>query len=122
MPVVVLGGTGYVGRPLIERLLARGHEVTALARPASRERVPAGARVVAGSALSADDVAGALSDGCSLVLLVGTPHPSPAKAKQFREVDLVAARSAAEAASRFGRVAHIVYRRTSKCVLQASGC
>lgn len=107
--VVVTGGTGYVGRPLIDRLLSRGHQVTALARAESQARVPSGARVVAGSALSADAVAGALSDGCSLVLLVGTPHPSPAKAKQFQEVDLVAARSAAEAARRFGRVAHIVY-------------
>jgi uncharacterized protein YbjT (DUF2867 family) len=51
----------------------------------------------------------ALSDGCTLVLLVGTPHPSPAKAKQFREVDLVAAQAAAEAVTRFGRVGHIVY-------------
>jgi uncharacterized protein YbjT (DUF2867 family) len=44
-----------------------------------------------------------------LVLLVGTPHPSPAKAKEFREVDLVAAQAAAEAARRFARLAHIVY-------------
>jgi uncharacterized protein YbjT (DUF2867 family) len=107
--VVVTGGTGYVGRPLIERLLARGHEVTALVRPQSRARVPSGARTVDGSALSADEVAGALSVDCSLVLLVGTPHPRPSKAKQFREVDLVAAQAAAEAATRFRRVAHIVY-------------
>jgi uncharacterized protein YbjT (DUF2867 family) len=107
--VVVTGGTGYVGRPLIERLLSRGHEVTALARAESRDRVPRGARIVEGSALAAGDVMRALSDACSLVLLVGTPHPSPAKAKQFREVDLVAAQAAAEAATRFGRVARIVY-------------
>jgi uncharacterized protein YbjT (DUF2867 family) len=107
--IVVTGGTGYVGRPLIEQLIARGHEVTALARPQSHARVPSGARIVDGSALSADDVVRALSDGCVLVLLVGTPHPSPAKAKQFREVDLVAAQAAAEAATRFQRVGHIVY-------------
>ena len=107
--VVVLGGTGYVGRPLIEQLLSRGHQVTALARAESRARVPSGATVVEGSALSADDVVRSFSADCTLVLLVGTPHPSPRKAKEFREVDLVAARAAAEAAARFARLAHIVY-------------
>jgi uncharacterized protein YbjT (DUF2867 family) len=107
--VTVLGGTGYLGRPLIENLIARGAEVTALVRPASRGRVPQGARIIEGSSLSSGDVANALTEQCSLVLLVGTPHPSPAKAKEFREVDLVAARAAAEATSRTPRVAHIVY-------------
>ena len=107
--VVVTGGTGYVGRPLIELLLARGHGVTALTRAQSRSRVPAGAAIVEGSALSAGDVAASLSSGCTLVLLVGTPQPSPAKARQFREVDLVAARAAAEAVTRSGHAAHIVY-------------
>jgi len=34
-PVFVTGGTGYVGRPLIEALLARRHAVHALARAES---------------------------------------------------------------------------------------
>jgi uncharacterized protein YbjT (DUF2867 family) len=106
--VTITGGTGYVGRPLIEQLIGRGFDVTALARSGSRSRVPAGANVVEGSALAADDVARALSAGCTLVLLVGTPHPSPAKAKQFQEVDLVSVRAAAEALARV-RAAHVVY-------------
>jgi uncharacterized protein YbjT (DUF2867 family) len=107
--VVVVGGTGYVGRPLIEQLIARGHDVTALARSGSHARVPGGARIVDGSPLSTDDVVRAVVDGCTLVLLVGTPRPSPAKARQFREVDLVAAQAAADAATRFGRVGQLVY-------------
>ena len=71
--------------------------------------MPGGATIVEGSALSTGDVAASLSNGCTLVLLVGTPRPSPAKARQFREVDLVAARAAAEAATRTGHVAHIIY-------------
>jgi uncharacterized protein YbjT (DUF2867 family) len=107
--IVVTGGTGYVGRPLSEQLLSRGHAVTALVRPASRSRVPPNATIVEGSALSPDDVARALSPDCTLVLLVGTPHPSPAKAKQFRDVDLASARAAADAATRHRGIAHIVY-------------
>lgn len=40
--------------------------------------------------------------------LVGTSRPSPAKAKQFREVDLVSARASIDAAVRAG-VSHFVY-------------
>ncbi len=107
--VTVLGGTGYLGRPLIGRLIARGDDVTALVRPGSRRHVPPGARILDGSALSSDDVANALTEQSTLVLLVGTPHPSPAKAKEFLEVDLAAAQAAADAARRFTRLAHIVY-------------
>jgi uncharacterized protein YbjT (DUF2867 family) len=107
--IVVTGGTGYVGRPLIQQLVARGHEVTALARAKSRARVPNGAHVVEGSALSAADIARALSPACTLVLLVGTPHPNPAKVREFIQVDLAAARAAAEAAAHYRSVGHIVY-------------
>ena len=50
--VFVTGGTGYLGRALIERLVARGHAVTALARPGSEARLPRGARTVLGAALA----------------------------------------------------------------------
>jgi nucleoside-diphosphate-sugar epimerase len=34
-PVFMTGGTGYIGRPLIEALLAKGYSVHALIRPGS---------------------------------------------------------------------------------------
>lgn len=106
--VTVTGSTGYIGRSLIHWLVSAGHRVTALARPASRGKVPAGARVVEGSALEADDIAASLTDGCTLVLLVGTPHPNPKKAREFQEVDLASVRAAAEAI-KGSTVAHVVY-------------
>ncbi|MEW6323698.1 MAG: NAD(P)H-binding protein [Acidobacteriota bacterium] len=106
--VVVTGGTGYMGGALITQLLSRGHRVTALTRAASRARVPAGAGVVEGSALEAGDVARALTPGCVAVLLVGTPHPNPSKAREFQAVDLASARAAAAAVATVP-AAHVVY-------------
>jgi len=59
-PVFVTGGTGYVGRPLIQALLERGHTVHALARPSSAGKLPSGARVVIGNALDAATFAAAI--------------------------------------------------------------
>jgi uncharacterized protein YbjT (DUF2867 family) len=106
--VFIAGGTGYVGRHLIPELLARGHRVRALARETSLARVPAGAQAVVGDALDADSVAAALRPDDTVVHLVGTPHPSPAKAKQFEEIDLASIRATVNAARRVG-IGHLVY-------------
>jgi uncharacterized protein YbjT (DUF2867 family) len=106
--VFITGGTGYVGRHLIPALLGRGHRVRALARETSLARVPAGAQAVVGDALDADSVAAALRPDVTVVHLVGTPHPSPAKAKQFEEIDLASIRATVNAARRVG-IGHLVY-------------
>jgi len=108
LEILITGGTGYVGGKLIPLLLARDHRVRALARPASRDRVPPGAQVIAGDALRADSVAAALKPADTVVHLVGTPHPSPAKAKQFQEIDLPSIRATVEAAKRVS-IAHLIY-------------
>jgi uncharacterized protein YbjT (DUF2867 family) len=107
-PVLVTGATGYIGQRLIPALLARGHPVRALARAVSRERVPAGADVVVGDALDSASVTAAARAGDTLVHLVGTPHPSPAKAPEFRRVDLPSV-AASVAAARDRGTAHLVY-------------
>ena len=106
--VFVTGGTGYIGQRVIAALLARGHRVRALARPQSVGRIPAGAGAVVGDALDAESFVSALCAGETIVHLVGTPHPSPAKAKEFLRVDLPSARAAVDAARRAG-AAHFVY-------------
>ena len=106
--VLISGGTGYIGRRLAPALLTRGHDVRVLARRESVTRVPAGATAIVGSALSAADVAAALTPDTTLVHLVGTPHPSPSKAAEFKAVDLPAARASIGAAAE-KRIAHLVY-------------
>lgn len=97
-----------MGTRVIPTLVARGHRVRALTRAASRGRVPAGAEPIVGNALDAASIATALRPEDTLLHLVGTPHPSPAKAKEFVDVDLQSVRAAVEAARAAG-VSHIVY-------------
>ncbi len=56
MRVFVAGATGVIGPPLVDRLLAQGHAVVALARSETRanELVAAGCEVVRGDALDPD--------------------------------------------------------------------
>jgi uncharacterized protein YbjT (DUF2867 family) len=106
--VLVTGGTGYIGQALVPELLRRGHRVRVVARAASLARVPVGAEAVAGDVLDQASLAQALRAGDTVVHLVGTPHPNPAKAQAFLDVDLASTRAMAQAAARAG-VAHVVY-------------
>jgi uncharacterized protein YbjT (DUF2867 family) len=106
--VFVAGGTGYVGSRLVAELVARGHAVRALVRPGSEGRLPRGAEAVPGDALDRATFAHAVRPGDTFVQLVGTAHPSPRKAAEFRAVDLVSARESA-AAAKEGGAAHFVY-------------
>ncbi|SMQ14609.1 Uncharacterized conserved protein YbjT, contains NAD(P)-binding and DUF2867 domains [Streptomyces sp. Ag82_O1-12] len=49
MTILVAGATGNVGRPLVEQLLASGHQVRALTRNPAKADLPAGAEAVAGN-------------------------------------------------------------------------
>ncbi len=102
------GATGYLGGALVPQLLARGHRVLALARAGSRGRVPAGAEVVTGDALDEATYAARVPSGATFVHLVGVQHPSPSKAREFREVDLASVKAALAAAVR-ACARHFVY-------------
>ena len=104
----ITGGTGFIGRPLIEALVARGWMVHALARPVSERKLPAAAVRVIGNALDPSTFASAVQPGSTVVHLVGTPHPNPSKAAEFRQVDLASIRATVDAA-RHARAGHIVY-------------
>jgi uncharacterized protein YbjT (DUF2867 family) len=106
--VFVTGGTGYIGTRLIAALLAHGHGVRALVRGRSVDRVPAGALALVGDALDSHSVAAALESSDTLVHLVGTPNPGPAKAAEFLRVDLASVQATVTAAREAG-VAHFIY-------------
>lgn len=106
--VFITGGTGYMGQRLIVRLLERGHEVRALVRPGSEQKIPAGCTAIPGNALDSSSYAQQVSPADTFVQLVGVAHPSPAKAVEFRRVDLPAGLGAVAAAKAVG-VRHFVY-------------
>ena len=106
--VFITGGTGYLGRALVAELLARGHEVRALVRRGSEGKLPEGCEAVAGDPLDGASFAGVVAPSDTFVQLVGVPRPSPAKARQFREIDLVSGRASVSAA-RVAGVGHFVY-------------
>jgi len=106
--IFITGGTGYIGRHLIPELLRRGHRVRALSRNGSEHKLPAGCEAVIGDALDKDSFAGHIRPSDTFVQLVGVPNPSPAKAAQFRAVDLKSTSASVPAAVEAG-ITHFVY-------------
>ena len=106
--VFITGASGFMGSRLAAELVRRGHTVRGLVRRGSECRLPAGCEPVTGDALDASTYRDRLSGCDTLVHLVGVSHPSPAKAAQFRSVDLAGALAAVSAAREAG-VAHLVY-------------
>lgn len=102
------GGTGYLGRSLISELLKRGHEVRALVREGSEGKLPQGCTPITGDALDKGAFAGQVHPADTFVQLVGVARPSPGKARQFREIDLVSGRASLSAAVEAG-IKHFVY-------------
>ena len=97
-----------MGQRLIPRLLQRGHEVRALVRPGSEIKLQLGCRAVVGNALDASSYTQQVAPCDTFVQLVGVAHPSPAKAAEFRRIDLPAGLGAV-AAAKAGGIRHFVY-------------
>ena len=106
--VFIAGATGYMGQRLAAQLARRGHIVSGLVRAGSERKLPAGCTPVIGNALDAATFRDKIGPVDTFVQLVGVTHPSPAKAKQFREIDLVSCEQSVIAAVA-NRVKHFVY-------------
>jgi uncharacterized protein YbjT (DUF2867 family) len=106
--VFIAGGTGYIGSSLIPILLERDHRVRVLVRPGSKAKLPAECEVVSGNALDANSYRQLIRPADTFIHLVGVPHPSPAKAAEFRAVDMVAARGAIDVCAELG-MHHFIY-------------
>ena len=61
MNIALIGATGFVGTPVLAELMARGHQVTALARTPSKIAPQPGLTVVAADVLDAAQVAQAVA-------------------------------------------------------------
>ncbi|HUP58878.1 MAG TPA: NAD(P)H-binding protein [Thermoanaerobaculia bacterium] len=108
MNLFLTGSTGYIARALIPELLLRGHTVRALIRPGSERKLVNGARPVIGNALDASTFARYVAPSDTFIHLVGVAHPSPAKAEEFRTIDLVSIQQSVLAA-KGSSIAHFIY-------------
>ena len=106
--IFIAGGTGYMGSRLIPLLAARGHEVVALVRPGSEDKLPVACTPVLGDALEGASYEQYLAGCHTFIQLVGVSHPSPAKAKEFIEIDQRSGIEAIRVAKRAG-IAHFIY-------------
>ena len=106
--VFMTGATGYIGSRLVPLLCERDCAVSALVRPGSKRKLPAGCATIIGDPLKPESFADKISPAKTFVQLVGVPHPSPRKAEQFRQVDLVSVRASVVAASAAG-IEHFIY-------------
>jgi len=106
--ICVTGGTGYIGSRLLPLLIGRGHEVKAIVRPGSEGKLTGNLSIVTADPLKDNSYTEAIRGSDTFVHLIGVPHPSPAKAAQFRAIDLPSAKIALKAARDAG-VRHFIY-------------
>ncbi|GAA5083129.1 complex I NDUFA9 subunit family protein [Lysobacter panacisoli] len=87
--MVVLGGTGFVGRHLVARLLQGGHRVTVLSRgfdPTKRDLKPKGASLIEGDVSNPDFLAAVLDDADAVVNLIGILNEKGDRGDGFERV------------------------------------
>ena len=106
--ICVTGGTGYIGQRLIPLLTTRGHAVTAVVRAGSEKKLPNNVTAVSADPLQEGSYTEAIRGCDTFIHLIGVPHPSPAKAAQFRAIDLPSVEVAVKAA-REASVRHFIY-------------
>jgi uncharacterized protein YbjT (DUF2867 family) len=87
MRVAIVGGTGFVGSYLIDALVAAGHDVAALVRPGSEDKLRGGERVTAvPGELGKAAVLLDLVDGCDAVIYnVGLLREFPRQGITFEQ-------------------------------------
>ena len=83
MKIAVIGAAGKAGKLIAREALGRGHEVTAIVKPGSEDRVPEGCAVLAKSLF--DLTPADLRDFRAVVNAFGTPYDVPGKEREHVE-------------------------------------
>jgi uncharacterized protein YbjT (DUF2867 family) len=106
--IFITGGTGYLGRRLIARLLKSGCQVKALTRKGSEAKLPPGCIPVISDPFSADAFASSIDECSTFIQLLGVSHPGPAKKDLFDKIDF-ASTAASVAAAKQAKCSHFIY-------------
>ena len=106
--IFVTGATGYIGSRLIPLLANRNHQLTLVVRPGSEKKIAANISIVTADPLQENSYTESVRGCDTFIHLIGVPHPSPAKAVQFRAIDLPSIQVAVKAARDAG-IRHFIY-------------
>ena len=106
--IFITGSTGYIGSRLTKKLIERGHQVIALVRKGSEQKVGGGAQIIVADPFDASGFQNQIPKDSVFVQLLGVPHPSPRKKELFRKIDLRSVQASADAAAA-AQVSHFVY-------------
>lgn len=106
--VFITGATGFIGQRLTKKLLQRGHQVIGLVRKGGEQKLASGVIAVTANPFDSTSFESSIPKNSVFVQLLGVSHPSPAKAKQFEEIDLKSVIASVDAAVNAG-VAHFIY-------------
>ena len=85
-PVIVLGGTGFVGRHLVAALVARGHRVTVPSRNVSGAALPDGVALHSGDVHDPEFLRAAFAGSAAVINLVGILNESGDDGRGFEDV------------------------------------
>jgi uncharacterized protein YbjT (DUF2867 family) len=113
-PVLVIGGTGFLGSQVVDALLARGKKVRALVRPASNadKLEAAGVEIARGDLMDPDSLTSAL-DGVDAVISTAAGYTRHSKG-DTADIDVVGYRNLAEAAAQ-AKVRRFVLTSIATC-------
>jgi uncharacterized protein YbjT (DUF2867 family) len=106
--IFITGGTGYIGRRLIARLIKSGYQVKALTRKGSEFRLPQGCITIIGDPFTASAFAASIDECSTFIQLLGVSHPGPGKKDLFDKIDFVSA-AASVAAAKQANCSHFIY-------------
>lgn len=110
--IFITGGTGYIGRSVINKLLENDFEVTALIRNTSKKKLPEKCKTVTGDALDSKTYQYNIENCDTFIHLVGVSHPGPLKSREFRSIDLVSIEQAVKVAEYSG-IKNFIYLSVS---------
>lgn len=98
MNIALIGATGFVGTPVLAELLARGHQVTVLARNPAKVAAQPNLTVVAADALDAAQIASAVTGHDAVISAYNPGWSEP----QIHDLHLQASRAIVEGVKNAG--------------------
>ncbi len=119
MKVLVTGGTGFIGRKIVERLVERGDQVHVLARGHSGTDLPAGAELHRGDVADMSSV-GSAARGCAVVFHVAAKAGISGPREEYRRANVEGTRNVLGACLRHG-IPRLVHTSTPSVVFDGKG-